>query len=195
MKNIDTETLKSNWEKYEAILSKIKDENIANFLESFGERMVMCPYSRTESEPGSYPGGLIERSLEIASAMKKVCDSLKIKIPIASMIKVGLLHDVGKLGDENEPLFIEQDSSWHREKLGQVYKYNEKLPKMSVSHRTLYLLQHFNISLTREEWIAIQLSAGSHFEENRFYVGSEPTLALVLQKSKSLVDHLKNGSV
>ena len=60
---------------------------------------------------------------------------------------------------------------------------------MSVSHRTLFLLQHFGVSLDEDEWLAIQLAQGSHFEENRFYVGSETTLGILLQQSKSLVIH------
>ena len=193
MKNIDAEILKSNWEKYESILKRLKDKNIASFLDSFGERLVMCPNARNQAEKGSYPGGLVENSLEVASTMKKISDTLGVNIPMTSLLKVALLHDIGKVGDEEEDLFMIQDSSWHREKLGQVYKYNENLPKMSISHRSLYLLQSFNISLTRDEWLAIQIAGGSHFEENRFYVGSEPTLAMLLQKSKSLVNHLSTS--
>ena len=106
-----------------------------------------------------------------------------------TIFKVSLLHDIGRVGDEETDLFILQDSDWHREKLGQNYKYNESLEKMSITHRSLYLLQKFGVDLSREEWIAIQISGGSHFEENRFYVGSEPSVAILLQKSKSLVIH------
>ena len=60
---------------------------------------------------------------------------------------------------------------------------------MSVSHRTLYLLQHYGVTLSDDEWISIQLAQGSHFEENRFYVGSEPTLAILLQQAKCMVVH------
>ena len=55
--------------------------------------------------------------------------------------------------------------------------------------RTLFLLQHFGVNLTNEEWIAIQISQGTHFEENRFYVGHEPTLAIALGQSKSITIH------
>ena len=75
-----------------------------------------------------------------------------------------------------------------------MYKFNENLQKMSTSHRTLSILQKFNVSLSDDEWIAIQLAQGSHFEENRFYVGSEPTLALLLQNSKSFVIHNTKNS-
>ena len=115
--------------------------------------------------------------------------SQNLKVPVTSILKVGLFHDLGKVGDLEHDLFVEQDSEWHREKLGQMYKYNECLEKMSVSHRTLFLLQHFGVSLTQEEWVAVQLAQGSHFEENRFYVGSEPTLALILQQAKQMVHH------
>jgi CRISPR/Cas system-associated exonuclease Cas4 (RecB family) len=121
--------------------------------------------------------------------MRKLSQTYQLDLPVESVLKVGLLHDIGKIGDLDNELFIEQDSEWHREKLGQMYKYNENIQKMSVSHRTLFLLQKFNISLTNDEWIAIQLAQGSHFEENRFYVGSEPSLAITLQQSKSIVIH------
>ena len=70
-----------------------------------------------------------------------------------------------------------------------MYKYNEDIQKMSISHRTLFLLQSFGINLSEEEWIAIQLAQGSHFEENRFYARNEPTLALILQQAKALAIH------
>ena len=60
---------------------------------------------------------------------------------------------------------------------------------MSISHRTLFLLQLHGIELSNEEWLAIQLAPGSHFEENRFYVGHEPTLSILLQQAKQIVKH------
>ena len=121
--------------------------------------------------------------------MRNLSNALGWNIDQISIIKAGLLHDLGKVGDINSSLYVEQDSDWHREKLGQMYKFNENTPKMSVSHRTLYILQHFGICLTNDEWLAVQLAGGSHFEENRFYVGSEPSLALLLQQAKAIINH------
>ena len=86
------------------------------------------------------------------------------------ILKVGLLHDIGKVGSLTEPLYEEQDSDWHREKLGQMYKYNENLERMSTSHRTLWLLQNFGVTLTNDEWLAVQLAQGSHFEEKSAFI-------------------------
>ena len=38
-----------------------------------------------------------------------------------SLVKISLLHELGKLGDPENELYIPQDSDWHREKLGQNY--------------------------------------------------------------------------
>lgn len=185
----DIEKIKSNWHTFEKLCKRLSDENLNNFLEALGERICICPSSMKKDQPGCYPGGLISHALDVTSAMRSLNDAFSLDLPIGSIIKVGLLHEIGKVGDASTPWHVDQDSDWHREKLGQIYKFNENLERMSISHQTLYLLQSFGISLTKEEWIAIQLSQGSHFEENRFYVGSEPTLAILLQNSKSIVIH------
>jgi len=185
----EVDNIQKNWETYEKLLRRLSDSNINNLLEDLGERLCTCPASSRLSEFNSSAGGLIEHSLSVTSAMRDLSSAAKLGVPTASIIKVGLLHDIGKVGDLENDLFIDQDSSWHRDNLGQMYKYNENCQKMSVAHRTHYLLQNFGVTLSQDEWLAIQLAGGSHFEENRFYVGSETTLGILLQQSKSLVIH------
>ena len=130
------------------------------------------------------------------STMRTLNSALELNLSTASIIKVGLLHELGKVGDLTKRYFVEQDSNWHREKLGQMFKFNESLNKMSVSHRTLWLLQHYGVTLDNDEWLAIQLASGFHFEENRFYVNHEPSLALLLQQAKATTIHkVKNAEV
>ena len=163
-------------------------------LDDLGQRLVACPASPRKDQHGCYPGGLIEHALEVITVMRTLADAHGFPVSVASILKVGLLHEIGKVGDLEIDYFVEQDSSWHQEKLGQFYKYNEDLNKMSVSHRTLYLLQHYGVPLTKDEWLAIQLASGSHFEENRFYVGHEPSLAILLQQAKQGVIHRSKTS-
>lgn len=126
-------------------------------------------------------------SLNITASMRKLNDLLDNKLPTSTILKVGLLHDLGKVGDLEQPHFLDQDSDWHREKLGQLYKYNESMPKMGYSHRALWLLQHFGVSLTRDEWEAIYIGGGLHLEENRFYSGSKSSLTRLLAAARTLV--------
>ena len=185
----DFEKIKSNWEKYEKFCHRLSDSNLNGLLESLGERLLLCPASMKTSQYGAFPGGLVEHALQVAVTMRKLNDVHNLNQEVRSILLVGLLHEIGKVGSLDHDFYIDQDSGWHREKLGQNYKYNEDLSRMSISHQTLWLLQHFNVKLTREEWLAIQMAAGSHFEENRFYVNHEPSLALLLQHAKAVVIH------
>ena len=186
---IEFDVLKNNWETYEKLCKRLSDPRLNALLETLGERILMCPASPRDSQYGAYAGGLVEHSIGVTKVMRDLVQVYGLSIPVNSIIKAGLLHDLGKVGDLDKDYFVEQTSDWHRDKLGQVYKFNEELNKMSVSHRTLYLLQHFGVTLTNDEWLAIQLAQGSHFEENRFYVGHESGLALVLQQAKQRIAH------
>ena len=189
MSSVDFDKVKANWEQYESLCKKAAKHGMGDLLESLGERMIMTPASSKQDQGGAHPGGMIAHALAVTACMRTINKSHGLNLPVTSVLKVVLLHDIGKVGSLTENLYIDQDSDWHREKLGQLYKYNDKLEKMSTSHRTLYLLQHFGVTVTQDEWLAIQLAQGNHFEENRFYVASEPTLALVLQQAKQMVLH------
>lgn len=189
MSHLSIDTIKLNWQTFEKLLSRLCDDNISLLLEMLGDRIIMCPSSSRLNQYGAYPGGLVSHTLEVVSNMRKINDACGLDLSTDKILKAGLLHDIGKIGDLEYELFIEEDSEWHREKLGQMYKFNEKIQKMSVSHRSLWLLQCFGVMLTNDEWLAIQLAQGSHFEENRFYAGSEPSLSILLQQSKAMIIH------
>jgi len=187
---ISVETLEKNWKKFDKLCRRLSDEGLNNLLDALGDRIVMCPASPREDGYGCYPGGMVEHSLDVTARMRTLNDAMDLGLHPMQILKVGLLHEIGKVGDLDKPYFVDQDSDWHRDKLGQLYKFNEDLNKMSLSHRVLYLLQHFGVTLSAEEWLAIQLSRGSHFEENRFYVGHEGTLGLLLQQAKAMSIHM-----
>ena len=125
-----------------------------------GESLVLAPRGLTEDD-GGRPGALIKFSLNVASAAKTLSSHFG---DTKSLVKVSLLHELGKLGDvtEGNELFIMQESDWHREKLGQMYKYNEACSRMNVAHRTLWLTSQLGFELSREEWMAINVSQGLH---------------------------------
>ena len=118
--------------------------------------------------------------------MRSMHKALELDTPMDSVVFTGLFHAIGLLGDENEDLLLPQDSDWHL-KRGIMYKHNEKLPKMPVSHRSLYILQHAGIKLSYDEWTAISMSTGTHREESRFYAGTEPQLGLLISHARAWV--------
>ena len=175
------------WNKYDGLLRRISDHNINMLLDEQGQRIAECTFNTNIKEKFTGPGGLIEFSLEVAKIARSLNDSMSLNCSIKSILLTSLLTEIGRIGDLDNDTFLVQDSDWHRDKLGQMYKWNEECDKMTMTHKTLFLLQHYNIKLTKEEWLAIQLSPGMHLEENKFYVGHNKGLPFLLQTSRQCV--------
>ena len=184
---MDVEKIESDWSMFQNLTGKLEDENIDTLVTELSERIIMCPASPKDDSHGCHAGGLILHALMVTNAMRKINSSLEMGVETSSILKVGLLHEIGKVGSRTEDYFLNQDSKWHREKLGQMYKYNEALPKMTVSHRTLFLLQSYGVVLTREEWEAIATAQGHHLEENKFYSYTKEPLTKLLHAAKMMV--------
>ena len=184
MKNL--EQLVEQFEKYCSVLKKVIGAPATEHLsDALGERLMVCPRSLTEDD-GGHPGALVEFSLEVASAAKALSGTFG---NAKSLVKVSLLHELGKVGDLENELYLVQESDWHRDKLGQVYKFNGDCPKMNIAHRTLWFLSHFKIELTREEWVALTVSQGMHLPENQFYANSLGPVAAGLLSARLSVLH------
>ena len=184
----NTEEVFEKVEKYFSILKKVLSDEEMSLIESFDTtRLAICPRGLTEKEGGT-PGGLLNFSLDVALTAKSMSKAFGVEAKKA--VKVALLHELGRMGslwDESNQLYILQDSDWHRDKLGQNYKYNPECERMNIGHRTLQMLQDLGINLDREEFISVLTSQGFHLQENAFYASSAPGLAHLLQAARSVV--------
>ena len=176
-------------EQYFSILEKVlSKEEIASLEASDITRLALCPRGLTESDGGS-PGGLLSFSLEVSLKGKAMASFYGVEPK--SIVKVALLHELGRMGhlsDESKALYLDQESSWHQEKLGQFYKYNDGCPRMNIGHRSLWMLNDLGITLSYDEWVSIAVSQGLHLQENSFYGGGKlPKLALLLQSARNIV--------
>jgi hypothetical protein len=184
------------YEKFINLLKNFFDEkNVNQFAEDYGDRLVLCPLGLT-LENGGYPGALIERSLKTSQMIKKIIQASNLNIDLVSAIKVALVSELGKLGDAkvDGELYLPQDSDWHKNKLGQYYKYNENCSKINPAHRALFILQRYNLQLTLEELIAVVTAGGVHIPENSFYGNKKNDLMNILQFAKSMVDSLYSNN-
>lgn len=189
MKN--NEEIIESYQKYIGLVKKYFTEDAGKRLDYvLGERLSISPRGLTLQE-GGYFGGLVDYALKVAKKTKHFADLTD----HASLVRVALVHELGKLGDDVNDQFIQQDSSWHVEKLGQHFKYNPKCEKMAFVHRTLYFLSNCGFRLNTDEWIAILTSAGLHIEESRFYARDGHVLSQMLQACKCLADSELKASV
>jgi hypothetical protein len=183
--------LVNNFDKYSSYLKKyFKESAVDKFVKHFSNRLAMCPTGLTQ-DAGGYPGALIKQAL---LTVKHSAGIARLLFPddsalVDSVVRVALVHDIGRLGDLNAEMYIEQDSDWHRQKLGQNYKYNEACSIVNPAHRSLYILQHFDFNITLEEWVAIVTSGGLHLNENAFYGNKKNNLIDILQLAKHVVNN------
>ena len=121
---MNTDVIKKNWNTYKTILNRLEDKNIDNLLEELGQRLSLAPANHNNKMYGCYPGGIIVTSTKLAKAMQALNDFHGEPVNIKSVYKVGLLHDIGRLGTLSDDWLLPQDSDWHREKLGNEFKMN-----------------------------------------------------------------------
>jgi len=77
---------------------------------------------------------------------------------------------------------VTQKDDW-KYKRGEVFAYNNELKYMSVTDRSLWLLQHYGIRLDKDEYLAISLSDGQYVDANKNYAMKEPMLALIVHQA------------
>jgi hypothetical protein len=100
------------------------------------------------------------------------------------LVFAALNHDLGKMGDEQNESYIPQTDQWRKEKLGEDYKFNDRLEYMSVPDRGLHLLMSHGVTFSRNEMLAIKLHDGLYDDANKPYLMSwspetKPRTALV----------------
>ncbi len=122
-------------------------------------------------------GGLLEHSVNVAEHLLIIKSSLAPDISDESCVIVGLLHDLGKAGMPNNPLYLknEPDSKWKH-----PYYWNDNLVYLSVPVRSIYLIAP-RFPLTEEEAQAIVYHDGQYVEDNRSVAMREEPLTLLLQ--------------
>ena len=177
-KERDVESL---WKKYSNLLSGLENENVNKLIDSWDQRIIMSSFSQREKEPFCGIGGLVEYSLELAKASNNISKALNYDVSKSSIIKCSLLSILGRVGSTMADRYIECQSDWHKEKLGQYYDWNELCPKYQVNDMTLFILQTFNVQLTWDEWQAISLIKDMTSEDNKFYNMHKSRLSLILQ--------------
>lgn len=173
---------------YAKIISVVKTRasDVVVFNEWLNENTawLTAPASSYVKFHSCFECGLIAHSVEVTKTLFKLRNTLDKSIPLESCAIVGLYHDTGKAGSRKYPMYVPQDSSWHREKLGQLYKINEGGVFLDVPTRSLAnILPH--VQLTDEEMQAIRYHDGQYCEENKPVAMKECSLTRLLHMADS----------
>ena len=178
---LTAEQIVENWNE----LIKVIDDNFkgerkdrlkAMYLD-LEDRMSMQPASSFDHYHNAFEGGYVDHVLRVIRCAKQVYSLWKSMgsecagYTEEELIFVALNHDIGKMGfpGEGNEIYIPNDSEWHRKNQGKMYKINPNNDFSLVNDLSIYLLQHYNISITWNEMLAIKLTDGLYDESNKPY--------------------------
>lgn len=176
---ITAEQIQENWNKLLEIIkiyiSSPRREQLLKMYHEFEERIILMPASHKPQYHNCFPGGYVDHVLRVidgALGLNNVWKSMGIteNYSIEELVFSALNHDLGKIGTLEEPAYIEQKDQWRRDKLGETYQYNDKIEFMSVPDRGLFILNNYNIPVSKNELLAIKLHDGLYDEANKPYL-------------------------
>jgi len=191
---LTAEQIQDNWNKFLSIIdvhiSEPRRSDLKAFYEQYAERIMLMPASHKKEYHNAFPGGYVDHVLRVvlcAFKLNEVWVDMGVDTStytFEELVFATLNHDLGKIGDEQNESYIPQTDQWRKEKLGEDYKFNDRLAYTSVPDRSLFLLNQHGIQYTQNEMLAIKLHDGLYDDANKSYLMSwspetKPRTALV----------------
>ena len=207
MKQLSEQQIVDNWNKLMKLIEDTFEGDRLKKLKTmyvyFEDRMSVAPASGKAAYHNAMVGGYVEHVLHVtdcAIQIKKLWESngAEINFTDQELIFAAIHHDLGKVGDLHQDYYIPQDSEWHRKNRGEIFKHNPNLQYMSVTDRAIFLLNHFEISMTQWEYIGLRLTDGMYEEANKsYYLTYNPDWALksniayILHQADMMATHIE----
>jgi len=178
MKKVSAEEIQENIAKFFDYIDKYipgdRGAKLYAFYEARQDTLATSPASTKVNHHNCFPGGYLDHVLRVTEAAL-VFDRVWTKFgqkqsyTLEELVFSALNHDLGKLGTDDQPFYVPNDSQWHIEKQGAYYKYNSNMTHMRIADRSLYYLQQAGISVSENEFLAIKLHDGLYEEANKAY--------------------------
>ena len=177
---LTAEQIQENWDIFisniENHITGDRKQALLDFYNKYQERVMLMPAAHKKEYHNAFPGGYVEHvNRVVRCALKQAqlweeegCDMTT--FTTEELVFSAINHDLGKMGDENHESYIPQDDKWRREKLGEDYKFNTKVPFSSVPDRGLFMLQSHGVIYTFNEMLAIQTHDGLYDVANEKYL-------------------------
>jgi hypothetical protein len=178
MKNLSPEQMADNLTKFYSLIDKYisgdRKDKLLEMYKDIEETLATSPASTKISHHNAFAGGYLDhviRVTEAALVFEKVWDKFgqSKNYTTEELAFSALNHDLGKLGTNNEPVYIPNQSQWHRENQGLMFNYNPAITHMRIAERSLFVLQKYGIQVSENEFLAIRLHDGLYEEANKQY--------------------------
>ena len=212
MKQLTAEQIQENWNK---LIQLIKDtfsedypdnrrEKLLKMYHHFEDRMTVAPASGKEHYHNAHVGGYVEHVLHVIDCAVQIKElwvknNATINFTDEELIFAAMHHDLGKVGDLDKDYYVPQDSEWHRKNRGEIFTHNGELQYMTVTDRAIFLLGHFQIPMSENEYVGLRLTDGLYEEANKsYYISWNPdwslksNIAYILHQADSMATHIEN---
>jgi len=180
MNKLSAEQIQGNWSvlmsKIDAYIAEPRRTQLKDFYDKYAERIMLMPAAHKKEYHNAFPGGYVDhvnRVIKGALHLHELWGTMGADLSTYTkeeLVFAALNHDLGKMGSEEEESYIPQTDNWRREKLGEDYMFNTKVPFASVPDRGLFFLQSYGIQYSFNEMVAIQTHDGLYDEGNKKYL-------------------------
>lgn len=145
--------METNKDRIEALLRSTGRAGVEELLETMEAKgFYTAPCSSKYHL--AVPGGLAEHSLNVYHIMMQLAASVEAQISNEEIIITSILHDLGKCGDHNKPLYVENILKSGKQSEAEPYKTNPELQSMEHEIRSLNIIERC-IELSEDEEMAI----------------------------------------
>tara|TARA_E500000331_G_scaffold352965_1_gene402689 strand:- start:1226 stop:1960 length:735 start_codon:yes stop_codon:yes gene_type:complete len=175
--SLSAEKIQSNYKKHFKIIDTYlgdRKDSVKDMLKHMEEIYVMAPASGKTWYHSAFAGGYVDhvnRVVEYAVKQSRLYQEMggTVDYTEEELVFAALFHDLGKLGDGDQPNYIPQTDKWRQDKLSEMYTFNSDLDFMLIPDRSLYILQKFGIKVSQKEFLAIRCHDGVFDKANEAY--------------------------
>jgi len=175
--SLSAEKIQKNYEKHLKIVDTYigdRKDAIKSMISHMEETYIMAPASGKSWYHSAFAGGYVDhvnRVVEYAVKQMRLYKEMggNIDFTEEELVFAALFHDLGKLGDGDQPNYIPQTDKWRQDKLSEMYTFNPDLDFMLIPDRSLFILQKFGIKVSQKEFLAIRLHDGVFDKANEAY--------------------------
>lgn len=176
--------IQRNWQTFRTIINEQfptrKDalNRMYDDLDSDDMRVQMAPASGYDYFHNAIPGGYIDHVLrvyEFTIVQYELWQKMGMKLDnfqLEELLFSAIHHDLGKLGlpGVGKEHYIANDSAWHVKNQGKIYKSNPNVPKIPITDKGFFLLNHYQVPYSLNEMVGIRCTDGMYEETNKAYL-------------------------
>lgn len=180
--NYTEKELIENYNKFVEFLNEhFTGTRRTKLLELYGDKgygyiVSTAPASAKDFTNNAFVGGYLQHVMTLCKAsygVKKLWQAMGAVIDFTDeeMLFSAINCGLGNLGDKDVgEYYLNQENEWRVQNCGEIYKINTDLQYMTISDRSLFILQQYEISCSWKEYLAIKLSSGMYNDGNKSYL-------------------------